>query len=111
MTVNYDTTASDMFNSAFTEAVETALSVLGDATKQVVYWYIFNSKTGLGAKALSQPEAFTRSLQKLLGKGADRIEEIVLSELSARLGLALNEHGGTFIQSVASLKESMGRPN
>jgi hypothetical protein len=110
LAVNYDTTAGDMFDAAFTEAVETALSVLGESGKQVIYWYIHNSETGLDAEAISQPEAFTRVLHELVGPGAARIEEVVLRELSARLGLALNENGQTFIQSVASLKESMGRP-
>jgi hypothetical protein len=50
-------------------------------------------------------------LEKVLGSGAVRIEEIVLQELSARLGLVLNEQGRTFVEVMASLKETMGHPD
>jgi hypothetical protein len=96
-TMNYDTSAADLFNSAFTDAVETALSALGDTAKQVIYWYIFNSKTGHDAEVITQPEALNRTLRVVLGSGAARIEQIVLRELSAKLGLVLSEHGRTFV--------------
>jgi hypothetical protein len=111
MTLNYDSLGTDLFESAFTDAVEVALSALGDTAKQMIYWYIFHDNTGLGAKGICQPEALSRSLEKVLGSGAARIEEIVLRELSARLGLMLNEQGRTFVEVLASLKESMGHPS
>jgi len=111
MTLNYDSPGTELFDSAFTEAVEAALSALGDTAKQTIYWYIFHDHTGLGARDICQPEALSRSLEKVLGSGAVRIEEIVLRELSARLGLMLNEQGRTFVEVVASLKETMGHPN
>jgi hypothetical protein len=111
MTLNYGSLGTDLFDVAFTEAVEAALSALGDTAKQTIYWYIFHDKTGLGAERIVQPEALSRSLDAVLGSGAVRIEEIVLRELSARLGLRLNERCLTFVQVVASLKESMGHPS
>jgi|HubBroStandDraft_6_1064221.scaffolds.fasta_scaffold616599_1 hypothetical protein len=111
MTLNYSSLGTDLFDVAFTEAVEAALSALGDTAKQTIYWYIFHDKTSVGAGCISQPEALSRSLEAVLGSGATRIEEIVLRELSARLGLRLNEQGLTFVQVVASLKESMGHPD
>jgi hypothetical protein len=111
MTLNYDSLGTDLFDVAFTEAVEAALSALGDTAKQTIYWYIFHDKTGLGTMWIFEPETFSSALEKVLGSGAVRIEEIVLRELSARLGLMLDEQGRTFVQVVASLKDSMGRPN
>jgi hypothetical protein len=111
MTLNYDSLGTDLFDVAFTEAVEAALSALGDTAKQTIYWYIFHDKAGPGAECISQPETLSRSLEAVLGSGAARVEEIVLRELSARLGLRLDEQGLTFAQVLASLKESMGHPN
>ena len=111
MTLNYGSLGTDLFDAAFTEAVEAALSALGDTAKQTVYWYIFHDKTGIGVERILQPEALSSSLEAVLGSGAVRIEEIVLRELSARLGLRLDEQGLTFLQVLASLKESMGHPS
>jgi hypothetical protein len=111
MTLNYGSLGTDLFDAAFMEAVEAALSSLGETAKQTIYWYIFHDKTGLGVERIFQPEALSRSLEAVLGSGAVRIEEIVLRELSARLGLRLNEQGLTFLQVLASLKESMSHPN
>src|ERR1700730_5848754 len=111
MTLNYDSLGTDLFESAFTDAVEVALSALGDTAKQMIYWYIFHDNTGLGAKGICQPEALSRSLEKVLGSGAARIEEIVLRELRATLELMLNEQGRTFVEVLACLKESMGHPS
>jgi hypothetical protein len=113
MTINYETTATDWFNRAFLDAVETALSTLGDSAKQVVYWYIFNTDDDLvGTGAMPQPESLARSLEKLLGSSAARIEWMVLNELSSRLGLALPQRQGrTFTQNVAFLQESIGHPS
>jgi hypothetical protein len=92
--------------------VETALSSLGDTSKQVIYWYIFNDTTGREGKAgVSQPEAFAKSVEKLLGPSAVRIEETVLEQLSSRLGQVVPEKlHWTFLQRLAFLQDSMGRP-
>jgi hypothetical protein len=111
LTLDYNSLGTDLFDVAFTEAVEGALSALGDTAKQTIHWYIFHDKTDLGTGCVSQPEALSRSLEAVMGSGSVRIEEVVLRELSARLGLRLNERGLTFVQVVASLKESMGHPN
>lgn len=94
MTLNYDSPGTDLFDSAFRDAVETALSALGETAKQTIYWYIFHDKTSPGTTGVSQPETLSKSLERVLGSGAIRIEDIVLQELSARLGLMLDGQVG-----------------
>src|SRR5579863_2414035 len=67
MTLNYGSLGTDLFDAAFMEAVEAALSSLGETAKQTIYWYIFHDKTGLGVERIFQPEALSRSLEAVLG--------------------------------------------
>ena len=66
---DYETTATDWFNRAFLDAVETALSALEEIAQASRLLVHFNNDDDLvRTGAMPQPESLARSLENFLGR-------------------------------------------
>ena len=80
------------FQKLVVEAVDEALSSLGNAAKQAIYWYLEKTcaidKRGIPYEA----EKFEGALEKILGQGAKLLEIRMMKHLYQRIGRKFKYH-------------------
>ena len=69
------------FDEVLSEAIEQALTVMGESVKKIVYYHI-QTKYLLKPEDISKnPDLFVLAIESLLGKGSACIEELILIKI------------------------------
>lgn len=87
------------------EVVSTTLKdVLGETPAQALMFHLGDSSS------LSQPEAFSRNLERLVGGGAAVVERLIAKSLFERAGIRADQNGPfDFGASVAKAKRLLAQ--
>ena len=73
------------FDSLFLEAVDSAFSMLGDSTKQAIYFHLKNS-FGVSREAIPHHiETFVNALEQVFGQGALLLEAKIMETLQRKV--------------------------
>jgi hypothetical protein len=70
------------------ECVEMGLDHFGASFKFVVYHELKNTENLEGIALIHKPVSFTEGLERMFGAGSLSIKKAIISELSARFGIA-----------------------
>jgi hypothetical protein len=77
------------FDNLFLQAVDEALSLLGEASKQTIY-VLLNKTFGIKKQEIPRRiEDFTEAIEKTFGLGAKFLEILIMKQLYEKVGGAL----------------------
>lgn len=76
------------FKELLLEAVDAALSPLGDSSKHAVYFYLEKNFTVKKQDIPNKIEEFTNAIEEILGHGAKVLEIEIMKNLFAKIGSA-----------------------
>jgi hypothetical protein len=96
------------------QAVDEALSLLGESVKQSIYFHLENKFKITKNDIPNRPEDFADGLEKIFGLGAHFIEILIMKNLFEKVGQPLewNENKElSFAEYVAVAKQSYLRKN
>ena len=99
------------FENLLLEAIDQALTVLGESSKLSIYFHLEKSFGIKRQDIPQQTEEFASAMEKLFGPGAKFIETLVSKRLCEKAGLPLQENAIknlSFIETVAAVKK-MGK--
>ena len=74
------------FKELLLEAVDTALSSLGDSSKQAIYFYLEKNFTVEKQEIPNKVEEFANAIEEMLGYGAKILEVEIMKQLYMRIG-------------------------
>jgi len=77
---------SHEFKELLLEAVDTALSSLGDSSKQAIYFYLEKNFTVEKQEIPNKVEEFANAIEEMLGYGAKILEVEIMKQLYMRIG-------------------------
>ena len=77
---------SHEFKELLLEAVDTALSSLGDSSKQAIYFYLEKNFTVEKQEITNKVEEFANAIEEMLGYGAKILEVEIMKQLYMRIG-------------------------
>lgn len=101
---------ANAFRKALLEAIDSGLQVLGKSVRDVVYYYIEQSKSLRYEEIPERLEDFHRFLEGLFGSGARVIEKLIANKLYSQLGLSFEERENwTLVAYVANAKKAKAR--
>lgn len=104
------------FDKLLLEAVEEALTTLGDSAKQAIYFHL-ESKFKIARNEIPQRvEDFADGLEKIFGMGARFLEILIMKQLHERIGCPLEWDESkelVFVKYVVAARRSFlkGRKN
>lgn len=81
--------AGNDFGKVLLEAVDDALSSLGDSPKQAIYFHLENRFKIRKEEIPNRIEDFADGLEKIFGLGATFVEILIMKELYERIGKPL----------------------
>ena len=76
------------FEGLLLEAVDAALSLLGDSSKQAIYFYLEKNFNIEKQDIPNKIEEFTNAIEEILGHGAKVLEIEIMKHLFAKIGSA-----------------------
>lgn len=71
------------------ECVDSVLNELGESIGKVIYFHLEKNFEVNKKEIPNQPEAFSKALHSIFGKGAEIIEELIAEKIQARFKLNL----------------------
>ncbi|MDH5451567.1 MAG: hypothetical protein OEX77_11870 [Candidatus Bathyarchaeota archaeon] len=74
------------FKKLLLEAVDAALSLLGDSSKQAIYFYLEQNFTLKKQDIPNKIEEFTRAIEEIFGHGAKILEIEIIKHLYVKVG-------------------------
>jgi hypothetical protein len=100
------------FERFLTEAVDDALSSLGESPKQAIFFHLEKDFSIRQQDISNNVEAFDGALKRFFGVGASFLETLIMRKLCEKVGisfqdLALADHG--FVGTVLSVRQRMER--
>ena len=75
------------FESILNDSVDKGLSVLGEAPKQMVYFYLEKKCNLQKEKIASKPDLLIPAIERIFGSGAELLEAQILKTLYEKIGL------------------------
>ena len=76
------------FEGLLLEAVDAALSLLGDSSKQAIYFYLEKNFTVKKQDIPNKIEEFTNAIEEIFGHGAKILEIKIMKHLFVKVGSA-----------------------
>ncbi len=99
---------SSEFDQLLQSAIDDALTTLGEAVKQAIYFHIENKFNVSKDHIPENIEGFQVGLEKIFGAGSKFIEILIMKHLHAKTGLALEIEGDEleFVKYVNAAEEN-----
>jgi len=88
---------------ALLEAVDSGLLVLGENSREAIYFHLEKTFKIKREEIALKFEEFKEALEDIFGSGAELIETIIIKELQTRLDLELEEKGDFELSSYVSI--------
>lgn len=98
------------FDKILLEAVDEGLSLLGESSRQAIYFHLEKSFNIEKQKIPYKIETFADAIEKIFGLGAKRLEIMIMKQLYKKAGGSVQLHGLedlTFTEYVAAVKRSL----
>jgi len=96
------------FEDLLLEAIDDGLAVLGESSKQVVYFYLENTFKMNKLDIPSRIEEFTGAIERIFGTGAKILEIQIMKRLFKKVGYSIKNYSDpknlTFKEYVAAVK-------
>ena len=81
----------ERFKQVLLEAVDEGLLLLGESSREAIYFHLQNMVSLKKEDAPNRPEALVKGLEKIFGAGARAIEKLILKSLYQKLGAKYEE--------------------
>ena len=97
------------FNRLLLEAVDEGLSMLGESSKQAIYFHLEKRFDIKKQEIPNKIEVFANAIEKIFGLGANFLEILIMKRLYERLGRSFKFYGSedfTFTEYVAAARRS-----
>jgi hypothetical protein len=97
------------FEKLLVEAVDEALTSLGESSKQAIYFHLDENFSIKKDEIPCKIENFAKAIEKTFGFGAEFLEVLIMKHLCRKVGTAFECHESkdfTFIQYVTAAKRS-----
>lgn len=78
------------FEKVLLEAIDEALSTLGESAKQAIYFHLDRSFNIKKEEIPSRIMAFTQAIENIFGVGANFVEILIMKKLYGKVGEAFN---------------------
>ncbi len=93
----------DILRRIVQDAIDRALSVLGENGKRALYFHLENSFGVRRSEIPDKPEIFSQALRTIFGPGSAILEQSIVRELSESEGLQLTSTN--FVDAVKLLRQ------
>jgi hypothetical protein len=94
------------FTKILMDAVDHGLLVLGPSARKAIYFHLEKNYSITKERIPGNMKAFTESLSRMFGAGAQVIERLILEDLQAQLGLKIEEgRDSDFLNCLDKAKE------
>jgi len=97
------------FDKLLLEAVDEGLSLMGESSKQAIYFHLEKSFNIKRQEIPCKMEVFEHSLEKIFGLGANFLEVLIMKRIHERVSGRLEGHRSqdfTFTEYVAAARRS-----
>lgn len=97
------------FDKLLLEAVDEALSSLGESSKQAIYFHLEERSNVKKQEIPHKIAAFADGIERIFGLGADFLKILIMKQLNKKVGQSLKwpeSKDLTFIEYVAAAKRS-----
>jgi hypothetical protein len=110
------------FTKILKDAVDHGLLVLGPSARKAIYFHLEKNYSITQDQIPENMKAFTESLARMFGAGAQVIERLILEDLQTQLGLKIEKSGDSnflncldkakemYLDKTETQTEPMGRP-
>jgi hypothetical protein len=102
------------FNRLLLEAVDEGLSMLGESSKQAIYFHLEKRFDIKKQEIPNKIEVFANAIEKIFGLGASFLEILIMKRLYVKLGRGFKFYGSedfTFTEYVAAARRSFVEKN
>ena len=94
------------FTKILKDAVDHGLLVLGPSARKAIYFHLEKNYSITQDQIPENMKAFTESLARMFGAGAQVIERLILEDLQTQLGLIIEKSGDSnFLNCLDKAKE------
>lgn len=102
------------FNRLLLEAVDEGLSMLGESSKQAIYFHLEKRFDIKKQEIPNKIEVFADAIEKIFGLGANFLEILIMKRLYEKLGRSFKFYGSedfTFTEYVTAARRSFVEKN